>query len=72
METTHLGKDANRAHKLVRKLKQRKSSNHKEPFISKKPTNGRITFKNLVKEGTFKSVSESDKLIIIHKSKTLI
>ena len=31
-----------------------------------------MTFKNFVKEETFKSVSESDKLIIIHKSKPLI
>ena len=31
-----------------------------------------MTIKNLVKEETFKSVSESVKLIIIHKSKPLI
>ena len=31
-----------------------------------------MTFKNLVKEETFKSVSESEKLIIIHKLKPLI
>ena len=53
-------------------LKQRETSNHKEQLTSKTSTKGKMTFKNLVKEETFKSVSESDKLIIIHKSKSLI